>query len=115
MSPGVDRRGLVRCLIDPYRVKQLGCAEKKAQLEPPSEVGTKSKILTGRRRRSSQVETSTVPTHTVPNLTSYCRDSPLLLVHPVLQHLLDFLPRRLVLFFFLLRVIEREPGHPILC
>ena len=51
----------------------------------------------------------------MPNLTTYCRDSPLFLVHPVLQHRLDFLPRRLVLFFFFLHVIDREPGHPILC
>lgn len=56
-----------------------------------------------------------MPTYTMPNLTSYCRDSSLLLVHPVLQHLLDFLSRRLVLFFVLLRVIDREPGLSILC
>jgi hypothetical protein len=56
-----------------------------------------------------------VPTYTVPNLTTYCRDSPLFLVHPVLQHLLDFLSGGLVFFFFFLRVIEREPGLPILC
>ena len=48
----------------------------------------------------------------VPDLTSYCRDPPLFLVHTVLQHLLDFLSRRLV---FLLRVIDREPGLSVLC
>ena len=56
-----------------------------------------------------------MPTYAMPNLTSYCRDSPLLLVHPVLQHLLDFLSRRLVLLFFLLCVFDREPGVPVLC
>jgi hypothetical protein len=35
-------------------------------------------------------------------------------MHPILQHLLDFLSRRLVLILILLRVIERGLGLPVL-
>ncbi len=55
-----------------------------------------------------------MPTYTMADLTPYGRDSPLLLVDPVLEHLLDLLTRRLVLVLFFLRVFDREPGLSIL-
>ena len=40
------------------------------------------------------------------DLPSYRRDAALLLVHPILQHLLNFLPRGLVLVFLLFRLVD---------
>ena len=71
-------------------------------------------FLTGRRCRPPQGEAPTLPAYAVPNLTSYCRDAPLLLVHPILQHLLNFLSRGFILFFLFLRVFDREPRFSIL-
>ena len=50
----------------------------------------------------------------MPKLTAYRRDAPLLLVHPILQHLLDFLSRRFILVFLFLRVFDRGPRPSIL-
>lgn len=50
----------------------------------------------------------------MPNLTSYRRDAALLLVHPILQHFLDFLTRGLVLFLLFVRVFDRGPRLSIL-
>ena len=50
----------------------------------------------------------------MPQLTSYRRNAPLLLVHSILQHLLDFLSRRFILFFLFLRVFDRGPRPSIL-
>ena len=51
----------------------------------------------------------------MPDLSSYRRDTSLLLVHPILQHLLDLLSRRLVLVLVLLGVVDRGFGLSILC
>ena len=50
----------------------------------------------------------------MPNLTSYRRDAPLLLVYPILQHLLDLLSCRFILFFLFLRVFDRGSRLSIL-
>jgi hypothetical protein len=71
-------------------------------------------LLTGRRCRPPQGEAPTLPTHAVPDFASYRRDALLLLMHPILQHLLDLLSRRFILLFLFLCVFDRGPGLSIL-
>ena len=50
----------------------------------------------------------------MPDLPSYRRNATLLLVHPIFQHLLDFLSRGLVLVFFLFRIVDGGLGLAVL-
>jgi len=50
----------------------------------------------------------------VPDLPSYRRNATLLLVHPILQHFLDFLSRGLILVFLLFRIVEGGLGLSVL-
>jgi len=72
------------------------------------------RLLTGCRCRPPQGEAPSRPPYAVPNLTTYRRNAPLLLVHPILQHLLDFLSRRFILFFLFFCVFDRGPRFSIL-
>jgi len=52
--------------------------------------------------------------HAVPDLPSYRRNAALLLVHAILQHLLDFLSHGLILVFLLFRIVKGGLGLSVL-
>lgn len=109
----MNRRGLVRRLIDSQYFVQVYCVDMKTthiSIYPKQN----KRLLTRRRCRPPQGEAPTLPAYAVPNLTSYRRDAPLLLVHPILQHLLYFLSRRFILVFLFLRLLDRGPSLSIL-
>ena len=50
----------------------------------------------------------------MPDLPSYRRNATLLFVNPILQHLLDFLSRGLILVFLFFRIVEGGLGLSVL-